>query len=52
MSKNTSIKCTVQQCRHNDMSEKYCTLSSIQVGTHEVNPTEPKCTDCNSFELK
>ena len=29
-----------------------CGLDSIQVGTHETNPTEIKCTDCESFKLK
>ena len=33
-------------------SADYCSLSSIQVGTHEANPTMVECTDCNSFELK
>mgnify|MGYP006898235044 CR=1 FL=1 len=27
-------------------------LSSIQVGTHETNPTKPECTDCQSFRMK
>ena len=27
-------------------------LTSITVGTHEANPTEIKCTDCESFKLK
>ncbi len=50
--KNESIKCTVSQCTHHCDSGDYCSLSSIQVGTHESNPTMPECTDCNSFELK
>ena len=52
MDKNPSIKCTVQQCRHHAMSENYCSLNDIQVGTHEQNPTKIECTDCNSFVLK
>ena len=52
MNKNNSIKCTVTQCKYNDVNEKYCTLNVIQVGTHESNPTQVECTDCNSFELK
>lgn len=48
-SKNSSIRCTVQQCQHNMQNENYCTLQSIDVGTHESNPTVPECTDCNSF---
>lgn len=52
MNKNTSIKCTVEQCKYNNASERYCTLSAIEVGTHEQNPTQAQCTDCNSFELR
>ncbi|MDY3929558.1 MAG: DUF1540 domain-containing protein [Clostridia bacterium] len=48
---NESIKCTVQQCKHHCNSKDYCSLSSITVGTHELNPTECECTDCKSFEL-
>jgi hypothetical protein len=49
---NPSIKCTVQQCEHNCVSENYCSLDSITVGTHELNPTMDQCTDCKSFVLK
>lgn len=47
--KNPCIKCTVSQCQHNMVSENYCVLDSIRVGTHEKNPTVPECTDCESF---
>lgn len=49
---NPSIKCSVHQCKFNNNQEKYCTLSSIQVGTHEKSPKQVQCTDCDSFELK
>jgi len=49
---NESIKCTVSQCKYHANKADYCSLESIQVGTHEANPTQVKCTDCNSFELK
>lgn len=52
MAKNSSIKCSVQQCKHHDSGENYCTLESIQVGTHEQNPTVVECTDCQSFVCK
>lgn len=52
MQKNESIKCSVNQCKYNNNTENYCTLSSIKVGTHESNPTEVQCTDCESFKLK
>lgn len=51
MEKNTSIGCTVQQCKYHNKSEDYCTLDKIMVGTHEMNPKVPECTDCKSFEL-
>jgi len=52
MPKNSSIRCSVQQCRFNDTSESYCTLDVISVGTHETNPTVVECTDCQSFKVK
>ena len=50
--KNESIKCTIKTCKHHAKDENYCSLDSILVGTHEANPTEKACTDCESFELK
>lgn len=50
--KNTSIMCTVDNCKHHCNTEQYCSLNSIRVGTHESNPTECQCVDCNSFEMK
>lgn len=47
--KNNCIRCSVSQCQHNMVTEDYCCLDSISVGTHEDNPTVPECTDCNSF---
>lgn len=49
---NKSIGCTVKQCAHHCKNENYCSLSRIEVVTHEGNPTESKCTDCSSFTLK
>ncbi len=49
MKKNSRVKCTVSQCRHNITDENGCSLECISVGTHEPDPTEPQCTDCNSF---
>ena len=36
---NECIRCTVDNC----------TLETIQVGTHEANPTMDQCTDCLSY---
>ena len=48
-SSNKCIACTVTQCAYHCKGENYCSLNMIRVGTHEANPTEPKCTDCQSF---
>ena len=47
--KNSNIHCSVTQCKHNMVSENYCGLDCICVGTHESNPTVPECTNCDSF---
>lgn len=47
--KNSNIKCSVTQCKHNMVTENYCGLDCICVGTHESNPTVPECTNCDSF---
>ena len=52
MEKNPSIACTVTSCSHHAAEEDYCTLNAIKVGTHEANPTQRECTDCESFDLK
>lgn len=49
---NESIRCSVAQCKYHCQTKDYCSLSSIQVGTHEANPTMMECTDCTSFKLK
>ena len=49
---NQSIRCTVNNCAHHCQDNDYCGLSTIQVGTHETNPTMVECTDCQSFKLK
>ncbi len=46
---NYCIGCTVTQCQNHAKTSNYCVLDKIQVGTHEANPTEVKCTDCESF---
>ena len=49
---NRCIACSVKQCKHHCGSENYCSLSAINVGTHEADPTVCQCTDCESFERK
>ncbi|MDD5796115.1 MAG: DUF1540 domain-containing protein [Oscillospiraceae bacterium] len=49
---NKSIKCTVSNCQNHNSTQDYCSLDSITVGTHEVNPTMCQCTDCENFVVK
>ncbi len=49
---NHSIQCTVTPCAYHCKSKNYCSRNSIQVGTHEQNPTVTECTDCQSFVLE
>lgn len=49
---NNSIQCSVQQCQYHCGSQDYCSLDSISVGTHELNPTKTECVDCKSFKVK
>lgn len=49
---NESIQCTVQQCKHHNETQEYCSLERIMVGTHENNPSIDQCTDCRSFAPK
>ena len=50
--KNNSIACTVNNCAYHCQEENYCSLDKIQVGTHESDPRQKECTDCDSFKLK
>lgn len=52
MNANKAIRYTVTQCANHSTSSDYCALESIKVGTHEANPTQCKCTDCESFTCK
>lgn len=51
-SSNPSIQCSVTQCQYHSDRENYCALDQIRVGTHESNPTQIECTDCESFAVK
>ena len=46
----SAIKCSVTNCAHHCQDVDHCGLTSIQVGTHEANPTMDQCTDCQSFK--
>ena len=49
---NTSVRCTVCNCANHCQNQDYCGLNTVQIGTHEDNPTEKQCVDCDSFKLK
>lgn len=49
---NKSIQCSVDQCAFHCSEGEYCALDSIRVGTHESNPTDTQCVDCESFKLR
>ena len=49
---NTSIECTVKQCEHHCGVENYCALNTVKIATHESNPTQCQCVDCESFKKK
>lgn len=50
--KNESIHCSVTNCRYHCGKANYCSLNTVSIGSHEANPTQPECVDCNSFEQK
>ena len=49
---NHCIRCSVKDCKYHGGDENYCSLDSIQVASHEKNPTDERCVDCRSFECK
>ena len=50
---NKSIKCDVENCKHNDCSNKYCTLNEVNITClNKNNNANKKETICNSFEKK
>lgn len=50
--RNHSIKCSVDECANHCDNADYCALSQIQIGTHEHQPSQEKCTDCQSFKAE
>ena len=50
--KNDSIQCTIHNCAFHAGAVDCCTLDTIRIGTHELNPTKKECTDCESFKNK
>ena len=50
--KNSSIQCTVDDCKYHASSADYCTLSSIRVSKTGDNPRNSHDTECDSFIAK
>ncbi|MBD7913210.1 MULTISPECIES: DUF1540 domain-containing protein [Clostridium] len=51
MDKNSSIKCSVEECKYNNHQE-YCTLDQVKIGSNESSVTSVRETDCESFEVE
>lgn len=49
---NKHIGCNVKSCEYHCVSDNYCSLDRIEVGTHECDPSQKQCTDCMSFKQK
>ena len=52
LEKNPSIKCNVSSCKFNNKNKHYCKLERSARLSHEKNPIQVECTDCQSFELQ
>ena len=50
MNHNSSIGCTVVECKYHCADDNYCTKDKIQVVKHSANVNSTECTDCGSFE--
>ncbi len=46
---NRCIRCNVESCENHCENESYCSLQTIEIGTHEKHPKMTECTDCKSF---
>lgn len=49
MNHNSSIGCTVSECKFHCKEDNYCTLDKIQVVKHSATADCSECTDCGSF---
>ena len=50
MNHNSSIGCTVSECKFHCTEDNYCTLGKIEVVKHTQMANTVECTDCNSFK--
>lgn len=52
MKTNSSIKCSVNECKYHATTENYCTLDNINVGKCDCTTCTCEDTECASFEAK
>ncbi|MDO4730974.1 MAG: DUF1540 domain-containing protein [Clostridia bacterium] len=51
-SPNKSIRCSVSKCKNHCITQNFCSLPNVSIGTHEKNPTKCQCIDCESFKVR
>ncbi|WP_352400463.1 DUF1540 domain-containing protein [Anaerotignum sp.] len=49
---NSSIRCSVHDCKHNCAEKDCCSLDTIQIRAHNANPKSSTSVDCCSFDCK
>ncbi|KHD36572.1 hypothetical protein NL50_08570 [Clostridium acetobutylicum] len=52
MDHNSSIGCTVSECRFHCKDDNYCTLDQIKVVKHNNRAEQVEHTDCGSFKVE
>lgn len=52
MRHNSSIGCTVTECKFHCNEDNYCTLNHINIVSHTSCASSKECTDCGSFIKK
>lgn len=50
MEHNSSIGCSVSECKFHCKDDDYCTLEKIQVVKNSQMASSIECTDCGSFK--
>lgn len=50
MNHNSSIGCSVSECKFHCREDNYCTLDKINVVKHAEKADTIECTDCGSFK--
>ena len=47
---NECIQCTIKNCAYHADTTDYCTLDTIKIGTHEMNPTTVSYTHLDVYK--